>query len=442
VLATAVSISLLLIAFSQPPSCPDVSSCRQAALDAAARGEYEAFHDLAWRAAQKGRPNDPELLYLLARAQSLSGRPGDALVMLRRLAQMGTPTDARENEDFQRVRRLPGWADVEALLASAPEPGAPLTAARATPAAAPPPAPSPAPAAPRARTKAAPPAAAAAAAAAPAPRRGGEDALSLNTSPINPVGLAYDSASRRFVLGDGADNKLVVADEVFNHVNDLIRAASAGFARLSAVEIDARRGDLWATSSNGEGSASIHKLQLVSGRVLSTIAVPTELQPVALSDFAIADDGALVLIDSQGGRLLRMRPAARQFDPPQELQLTAPASLAPASGRTYVAHADGLAAVQSGNGRVSQVRPADGVSLAGLRRIRWSRGALFAIQEDGAVLRMVRIRLNPAGSRAMAVEPADGEVESAGTALTISRDAAYYVAKTAEGAVIRRVGIK
>ena len=441
-LATAVSISLLLIAFSQPPSCPDASSCRQGALDAAARGDYETFHDLAWRAAQKGRPNDPELLYLLARAQSLSGRPGDALVMLRRLAQMGIPTDAPENEDFQRVRRLPGWGDLEALLASAPESAAPLTAASATPSAAPP----LAPAAPRARAKAAPPAAPAvpppAAVAAPVPRRGGEDALSLSTSPINPVGLAYDSASRRFVLGDGDGNKLVVADEVFNHVNDLIRASSAGFARLSAVEIDGRRGDLWVTSSDGEGSASIHKLQLVSGRVLSTIAVPPEMQPVALSDFAIADDGALVLVDSQGGRLLRIRPAAGRFERPKPLQLTEPASLAPANGMTYVAHADGLAVVQSGSGRVSQVRVAEGVSLAGLRRIRWSRGALFGIQSEGNALRIVRIRLSPSGLKATAVEPADGEVESAGTALTISRDAAYYVARTADGPMIRRVGIK
>ena len=58
-------------------------------------------------------------MYLLARAQSLSGRPGDALVMLRRLAQLGVPTDAAENDDFRRVRALAGWAEVEALIASA-----------------------------------------------------------------------------------------------------------------------------------------------------------------------------------------------------------------------------------------------------------------------------------------------------------------------------------
>ncbi len=43
----------------------------------------------------------------------MSGRPGDALVMLKRLAAMGVVTDAATNNDFERVRALPGWAELE-----------------------------------------------------------------------------------------------------------------------------------------------------------------------------------------------------------------------------------------------------------------------------------------------------------------------------------------
>ena len=64
---------------------------------------------------QKGPRNDPELMTLLARAQSLSGRPGDALVMLRRLAQLGASVDLG-NDDFQRVRALPAWPELAALF--------------------------------------------------------------------------------------------------------------------------------------------------------------------------------------------------------------------------------------------------------------------------------------------------------------------------------------
>jgi hypothetical protein len=54
----------------------------------------------------------------------------------------------------------------------------------------------------------------------------------------------------------------------------------------------------------------------------------------------------------------------------------------------------------------------------------------------------VRIRLSANGRRATAVEPLDGDLQSVGTALTISRDAAYYVANTPEGAAIRRVELR
>ena len=434
-LVTIALFPVLLLSLSQPTQCADAGACRQAAVEAAGRGDFETFHDLAWRAAQKGRPNDPELMYLLARAQSLSGRPGDALVMLRRLAQMGVRTDARDNADFERVRRLPGWPELEALVAGSSSTAPPLSAPSA-----PPPAPgATAPAGPKAKSA---PAATPSDSAAAAGRRGTEHAMRLTTTPMNPVGLAYDSASRRFVVGDGDGNKLMVADEVFDHVNDLIGAASAGFARLSAVEIDTRRGDLWVTSSDGNGAASIHKLQLVSGRVLSQIEVPFELQPIMISDFAVIDDGTLVLVDSREARLLRVKTTAGRFERPLALHVSTPLSVAPANGVTYVAHADGLSVVDTASGRVTGIQPAKGLSLSTLRRIRWSRGGLVGIQGEGAGSRLVRIRLSGNGRRATAVEPLDGDVQSVGTALTISRDAAYYVANTPEGAAIRRVEIR
>jgi hypothetical protein len=429
-----VAVLPLLLSLAQSAPCADVGACRQAALDAAARGDFETFHDMAWRAAQKGRPNDPELMYLLARAQSLSGRPGDALVMLRRLAQLGVRTDARDNADFERVRRLPGWADLETLLDSSSAASPSLTASPL------PPAPKATPPVSSPKPKPAP-AAASSSDAAPG-RRGKESAMRLGETAMNPVGLAYDSASRRFVLGDGDSNKLMVADEVFNHVNDLIGAASAGFGRLSAIEIDTRRGDLWVTSSDGNGTSSIHKLQLVSGRVLSQIALPSELEPIVVSDFAIFDDGTLALVDSQGARLLRVKSNGDRFDRPIALHVSTPSSIAPANGVTYVAHAEGLSVVDTASGRVTSIQPAKGVSLTTLRRIRWGRGGLIGIQEDGTGSRLVRIRVNSNRHRATAIEPLDGDVQSTGTALTISRDAAYYVAKTPEGAAIRRVELR
>ncbi|MDQ3421325.1 MAG: hypothetical protein M3541_21570 [Acidobacteriota bacterium] len=120
------------------------------AVEAQQREDFETFHDLAWEAYRKGRANDPELMLLVARAQSLSGRPGDALVMLERIGPAVTPPQVATDPDFARVRALPRWAEVagrlnvDAAAATAPAPSAkePAPSAKTTaPSASVPPAP-------------------------------------------------------------------------------------------------------------------------------------------------------------------------------------------------------------------------------------------------------------------------------------------------------------
>jgi hypothetical protein len=82
-----VVLVLLLLLQTPAASCADVADCRARAQTAVLAGDFETFHDFTWRAVQRGNRNDPELMGLLARAQALSGRLGDALVTLSRLAR-------------------------------------------------------------------------------------------------------------------------------------------------------------------------------------------------------------------------------------------------------------------------------------------------------------------------------------------------------------------
>src|SRR5215467_3329108 len=88
------------------PACQEWHECQRLALEAYERREYELFHDLAWRTIQTGPARNADVMLMLARAQSLSGRPHDALVMLGRLAQMGIVTSAARDDDFRAVRQL------------------------------------------------------------------------------------------------------------------------------------------------------------------------------------------------------------------------------------------------------------------------------------------------------------------------------------------------
>ena len=196
-----------------------------------------------WRIA-KGRSDDPEAMLLLARAQSLSGRPGDALVMLNRLAARGVPTDAATSEDFAGVRALPSWsgekASAEVLSRPAADPPAavppkapekrptdPVVTPRGSNSTTPPPAkpvaPTPGdPEPPPAKAPAAPvvsPPAASTTAPSPSPASGfGFDAprpvapLKFTTV-LTPSALAYDGVSRRFIIADRAARRIAVIDE-------------------------------------------------------------------------------------------------------------------------------------------------------------------------------------------------------------------------------------
>jgi hypothetical protein len=233
-----VASVLTLPQSTPPPDCRDLAECRQLALEAQSREDYELFHDLAWRALQKGRQNDPESMLLVARAQSLSGRPHDALVMLNRLADQKVMTDAATSDDFRRVRELPGWAEFEARMAGVTPP----EAKKPEPAAAPPPSPpkpsvKAAPETPRVTDKPAapekPPVSEKPSATEPAAVRDepvvGEagEALRFSAAPFTPAGFAYDAVSGRFIVGDRESRKLSVVGERSHNATNLASAATA-----------------------------------------------------------------------------------------------------------------------------------------------------------------------------------------------------------------------
>ena len=383
----AISAFLLLIALagssaealspllqsSKEGDCLEWRACRELALAAAERGEFETFHDLAWRTVQRGPRNDPSLMYLLARAQALSGRPHDALIMLQRLAEMGVAPDATI-EDFSRTRQLPGWAEVEARIAAVAAPG--LRAST----------PSPSPRVPDIPVATVTP---------------GPQGVRFSTKQFAVGGLAYDAASGRFVLGDRLGRKLIAVDERSNHSADLVRADSAGFLDISAVEIDAKRGDLWVASAAADSAGTLHRLQLVSGRPLRMFQIAGDLEPVKLVDLAIGPAGAVLVLDSVTPQVLMLRSGGTALERVARIDVQEPVSIAAGDdeGIAFVAHRDGVSRLDLRARTVMPVTPPNGVSLGRLERIRWRGNALIAVQIDGdGSRRIIRLEMNARGS--------------------------------------------
>jgi len=485
---------------SGPDDCQGVTECRERALRAKDEGDFRRFHDLAWKAARAGPPNDPALMALLARAQVLSGRPHDALVMVRRLAERGVAIDADTDDDFARTRALPGWPEVAAILArvraSTTVPAAPTARDAASPAAAPPPPTPPPPAARSGNPSAAPsrraaatplaPAAGAAAAAAPAdaaapagvtaaapadrtapadaaaptlaaaPAPAAADAGSTKANvaaiPLRPLpaeeaarfsagrfttgGLAYDTVSQRFVVGDAEDRKLVVVGVGSAQAVDLVRADSAGFEDVAALDVDERRGDLWvAGGTTREAGGALHRLQLVSGRPLRTYRTAASAGRVHLVDLGITPSGTVVVLDAAQGALLILARGASELTLAMTLELETPAALAATDdeGVFFVAHADGIARVDLRSQTTAPVTSPARFDLTRFSRLRAHRNALVGVQTTADGLhQVVRLTLNGAGRRVTdaAVVDAPG-TPAARPLIAVSGDDLYTIVGSA-----------
>ena len=438
------------------PVCRAWQECRQLADDAAARQDFESFHDLAWRAVQVGPKNDPALMYLLARAQSLSGRPTDAIVMLERLTGMGVPiADAVTSDDFRRVRALPRWPDLagklsppengdthlnaKSLIPETPKNKDALAVTKEPPAAAPKVEVSSAKAAPLPKVDAS------SSKAASTPVSSALESLRFAVPQFTPAGLAYDAVSRRFVVGDRLGRKLAVVDEFSQHVANLAGAQTSGFGEIAALEIDTRQGYLWVVSSEGT-KTSLHKLQLISGRLLTAYQVPDALAPVSFGDVAVAGGGAVLALDTAGHRLFRLPAGATAAQVVVTLPDTSPSSIAPGEdGVVYAATASGIVRVDIAARSTSPVKEAKGIDLSGLTRIRWHRGALAGLQKTSeGPYRAVRITLDRLGRRATALDVLDPSISIANpTAATIVGGVLYYLANgNGSEMIVRRVTLK
>ena len=118
---------------------------------------------------------------------------------------------------------------------------------------------------------------------------------------------------------------MIVADGA-DHAVDFVRAASAGFRDITAIEIDDRRGDLWvvSTATPDDGAGTLHKLQLVSGRPLKSFPIAAGTNPVTIVDLAVTPAGAVLVLDSAGGQLLTLHPGGTVVEPDMKIEAVEP----------------------------------------------------------------------------------------------------------------------
>ena len=213
-------------------------------------------------------------------------------------------------------------------------------------------------------------------------------------------------------------------------------AESAGFFGLTALEIDRRRGDLWVANSSAQRGASLHKLQLVSGRVLFEVPVPTDLGPTTVVDIAVLGDGEVLVLDEQGRRLLALSPGRRAFRTIVATNVTNATSLTSiGDGVAYIAHPRGLLRVDLAARTTADVTNAP----LDLRRIRAHDGQLVGIRSVDGGQRVIRLRLGRNGRSVTQMQVLDDQAAMPdASALTNVDGVVSYITSSKGGLVMRR----
>jgi hypothetical protein len=414
--------------------CTTPARCRQLALDAIAQRDYERAHDFAWRVVQTSPPRDTAAMSLLARAQSLSGRGYDALIMLERLAAVQViVADADTSEDFRRVREYPQWPQLLETMtrlrakSATPPPGA----APPTPAAPPAPPALAAPSAPPAPPAPSAPSAPAAPAAPPVPIAPSFE-LALPAATRVPVAFAHDAVSARFVTADDLSDVLRVVSETAGTATNLNSPGWSGNARVTALAISPRTGDLWVAGALG-AKAALHRLQLISGRLIQTFMFPGDAGEVRIAALAVTPTAVLALdaagrrIFARGGKGDDVRVQAAL---PRDIS---PTGLAYSGSALFVSHTAGMLRLDMAARNQRAVTAAKALNVANLHSLAWHDGGLLAVRGDDDAAVVVRLRLNSSGSAVTAVERLD---QAAATAAVLSGQTYFYlVSQTGEKAL-------
>jgi hypothetical protein len=259
--------------------------------------------------------------------------------------------------------------------------------------------------------------------------------LVFPASGIAATGLGYDAVSGRFLVGDRQARRLVVVGERSGRLASLA-GTDAGFNEVTAFEIDVPEGDLWVVSASAAlGSSSLHKLQLISGRVLAGIPLPADAGPARFTDVAVAPQNIYVL-DTDGRRVFRAAKKGRTLELAARLAVPGVASLTSSSDNVcYAAYDLGILRIDVSGRALAVVEPAEREDVTGLQWIRWHRGSLVGIQKvaDGGH-RLIRIRLDDAGRTVKGVDVLEARADLAGpTSATISGSTLYYLVRTADG---------
>ena len=331
------------------PAAGELAALRVAVHDARVAGNQAGYVAAAQR-LQRFLNGSPRATLQLMVAQESAGRRQEALASLAAFVRMGqSDPDALDSEALAGLRRDP--ASVGLLRAMEDN-----TAARAT----------------------------------------ASPLLRFAIAELVPEDIDFDPTTDHFfvstvlgrsILSIGRDGK----------AGTFVRDAPAPFM---ALKVDAKRRRLWTTQvSVGEGRSTVQLYSLLDGRLLKAVPAPAGAE---LGDLALDAAGGAYLSDGSGGAIYRLRADDDTLQRLDAGEFISPQTVAPARDGTHLWVPDylrGIGLMDLATGSVRWLSARGRFALSGIDGLYLNGRTLIATQNGTSPERVVRFRLDAAGTQ-------------------------------------------
>lgn len=347
---------IAVVCFAQGEQSKDGRYYEAQARQAYAAKDYALFLQNISKAAEL-RPNHPRLMYNLAVAFALNGKPGEALACLGRLADMGLVMPAAGDQSLSGLRES---ARFKQIVASFEKNRANVGEAA--------------------------------------------EGFIIKEKGLITEGLAYDPQTESYFVSSVHKRKIVRVDK-YGKAADFATAEQGLWAAMG-MKVDAERRLLWVASAAipqmvgfkgaENGFSGIFKFDLTTGRLLREYVLENRDAKHVLGDLVLSRNGDVFTTDSLSPAIyaiphdtdrLQLFLADGRFSSPQGLAFSA--------GEKWLFMADygsGLFAIDKETKEVRHVAPGK-VTLVGIDGLYFYNGDLIGVQNGVNPQRVVRFHL-------------------------------------------------
>jgi tetratricopeptide (TPR) repeat protein len=329
----------------------------ESGIDAYYKKDYTLFLERL-KKAQTLAPDNPKIIYNLARAYAVKGNPSKAINYLQRAVSVGYFLNSSHNSDFVSIRDLQSFKDIQKEIE-------------------------------KKKIKI----------------NNSEIAFKIPEKDLIPESIAYDPITESFYLGSIHKRKIISISKNLE-INDFVMEMQDGLWSIIGMKVDAQRRLLWVNSgttfamkgikSGNYGLTGVFKYSLKNGKLIKKYLIDERPALHLFNDLTLNSRGDVFITDSLSGAVFMISSQHDRLELFLKLdRFTYPNGITLSSDDQFlfVSHTEGTSVINVNTKCRSSLTPPEDVNLCLIDGLYFHNNSLIATQNDNWQRRLVRFFL-------------------------------------------------